>query len=54
MRVPCGELDVAFDAWRLAPAALVGFLPRVHVRSARSSNAGSGHGLVYRCWWRVW
>lgn len=46
MRVPCQDLDTAFEVWQHSPMSLVGFMPRVHLRK---------NGLLeYRCWWRVW
>lgn len=46
MRVPCNDLDTAFEVWQHSPYSLVGFMPRVHLRK---------NGLLeYRCWWRVW
>lgn len=47
MRVPCGELAMALEVWYNSPTALVGFMPRVHVRGAENN-------WVYRCWWRTW
>ena len=35
MLPPCAALDDAFAAWRAAPAALVGFYPRLHVAAPR-------------------
>ena len=47
MRVPCLELDFAFDVWRGSQDSIVGFMPRVHMR-------GSSGQLTYRAWWKVW
>mmetsp|Transcript_9283 Transcript_9283/g.13987 ORF Transcript_9283/g.13987 Transcript_9283/m.13987 type:complete len:358 (-) Transcript_9283:75-1148(-) len=47
MRVPCLELDFAFDVWRSSRNTIVGFMPRVHVK-------GTGDRLTYRAWWHVW
>ena len=46
MRVPCGELILAYQVWRASQRSMVGFMPRIHLRSNGK--------LVYRCWWRVW
>ena len=46
MRVPCEELLLAYQVWRGSPRSLIGFMPRIHLRSQGK--------LVYRCWWRVW
>lgn len=46
MRVPCEELDLAYEVWRGSPRSIIGFMPRIHLRR---------NGLLeYRCWWRVW
>lgn len=46
MRVPCDELDLAYEVWRGSQRSLVGYMPRLHIRR---------NGLLeYRCWWRVW
>jgi hypothetical protein len=47
MRVPCLELDFAFDVWRSSQDSIVGFMPRVHLR-------GDNGLLTYRAWWKVW
>ena len=47
MRVPCSDLDTAYDVWQGSRDSLVGFMPRVHLRKANGL-------LEYRCWWRVW
>ncbi len=47
MRVPCDDLDTAFDVWQGSRDSLVGFMPRVHLRKKNGL-------LEYRCWWRVW
>ena len=47
MRVPCTELDFAFDVWRGSQQSIVGFMPRVHLRDASGA-------LTYRAWWKVW
>lgn len=46
MRVPCEDLSNAFEVWMGSSRSLVGYMPRIHIRSKS--------GLVYRCWWRVW
>ena len=46
MRVPCEDIALAFEVWQGSSKSLVGFMPRIHIRSKT--------GLVYRCWWRVW
>ena len=30
IRIPCRDLDAAFEAWRQQPCSLVGFYPRLH------------------------
>eukprot|EP01032_Pedospumella_encystans_P012368 gene12368-14316_t len=46
MRVPCADLDLAYEVWRGSQRSIVGFMPRVHIRR---------NGIwEYRCWWRVW
>ncbi len=47
MRIPCADLNLAYEVWRGSPRSLVGFMPRVHLRQSNGK-------LVYRCWWRVW
>jgi len=47
MRVPCDDLDTAYDVWQGSRDSLVGFMPRVHLRKKNGL-------LEYRCWWRVW
>lgn len=46
MRVPCSDLETAYEVWRSSPFSLVGFMPRIHLRR--------GGKWEYRCWWRVW
>jgi hypothetical protein len=48
MRVPCLELDFAFDVWRSNRENIVGFMPRTHVHSATTNR------LIYRAWWYIW
>lgn len=48
IRVPCGELQVAYEVWRSAPTNMVGFFPRIHLRNRMT------HLFEYRCWWRTW
>jgi glucuronyl/N-acetylglucosaminyl transferase EXT2 len=48
IRVPCDELSLAHEVWRNSPRTLVGFMPRVHIRSSRTGE------FIYRCWWKVW
>lgn len=48
MRVPCLELDFAFDVWRMNRDNIVGFMPRTHVHSTKTNR------LIYRAWWYVW
>jgi hypothetical protein len=46
MRVPCSDLELAFETWLNNQQAIVGFMPRIHVIQ---------NGLLqYRCWWSVW
>ncbi len=47
MRIPCADLDLAYEVWRGSPRSIVGFMPRIHLRQPDGK-------LVYRCWWRVW
>lgn len=47
MRIPCVDLNLAYDVWRGSQRSLVGFMPRIHLRNRDNS-------LEYRCWWRVW
>jgi hypothetical protein len=47
MRVPCSDLEIAYDVWQGSRDSLVGFMPRVHLRRPNGL-------LEYRCWWRVW
>lgn len=30
IRVPCSDLDFAYEVWRVADGSLVGFMPRIH------------------------
>lgn len=46
MRVPCEDLNLAYDVWRSSQYSIVGFMPRIHIVQ--------NNKLVYRCWWRVW
>ena len=46
MRVPCDDLELAFETWLNNQRTIVGFMPRVHVID--------GSSFVYRCWWTVW
>ena len=46
MRVPCNDLELAFETWQNNQRSIVGFMPRVHVIQ--------GPQLIYRCWWTVW
>eukprot|EP00981_Chlorochromonas_danica_P005003 scaffold998_cov162-Ochromonas_danica.AAC.9 len=48
MRVPCSELQVAYEVWKQSPYTLVGFVPRIHLRNRQSRL------LEYRCWWTTW
>jgi len=47
MRVPCEDLDLAYEVWRGSPRSIVGYMPRIHLRRKNGK-------LEYRCWWRVW
>jgi hypothetical protein len=49
MRVACGDLENAYEVWRSSQRTIVGFMPRLHLRSRSEPNK-----LDYRCWWRVW
>ena len=46
MRVPCADLNLAYEVWRGSQRTIVGFQPRTVVHQ--------GAHLVYRCWWTVW
>lgn len=48
IRVPCSELQVAYEIWKSAKTNMVGFFPRLHVRNRWT------HQYEYRCWWRTW
>lgn len=48
MRVPCDELDLAYEVWRGSSKSLIGFMPRIHLRNRITGL------LEYRCWWKVW
>ena len=49
MRVSCEDLSLAYEAWAGSKMTIVGFMPRLHLRSSEN------HALLdYRCWWRVW
>jgi len=54
MRVPCSELLLAYQVWRGSSHSLIGFMPRLHLRSGAANGKDSSGKLVYRCWWRVW
>ena len=47
MRVPCADLEFAYEVWESNQKQLVGFMPRLHLR-------GKNDKLIYRCWWRTW
>eukprot|EP00242_Pyramimonas_sp_CCMP2087_P015660 CAMPEP_0198203936 /NCGR_PEP_ID=MMETSP1445-20131203/7267_1 /TAXON_ID=36898 /ORGANISM="Pyramimonas sp., Strain CCMP2087" /LENGTH=360 /DNA_ID=CAMNT_0043875543 /DNA_START=178 /DNA_END=1257 /DNA_ORIENTATION=+ len=46
VNVECSSLDFAHQAWQLAPDALVGFIPRLHRKTASGT-------FTYRRWWTV-
>eukprot|EP01041_Mallomonas_annulata_P012676 gene12676-26700_t len=46
IRVPCSELNLGYQTWRSSPHAIIGFMPRIHIRGSLGWN--------YRCWWTVW
>ncbi|CAL5040391.1 unnamed protein product [Urochloa decumbens] len=49
--VPCSTLRFAFDVWRSAPNAMVGFVPRMHwIADPRDSTKEYRYGS----WWSVW
>ncbi|CAL4966494.1 unnamed protein product [Urochloa decumbens] len=50
--VPCSTLRFAFDVWRSAPSAMVGFVPRMHWLAA--DPRGSTEEYRYGSWWSVW
>ncbi|CAN6192925.1 unnamed protein product [Urochloa humidicola] len=50
--VPCSTLRFAFDVWRSAPNAMVGFVPRMHWIAA--DPRGSIKEYRYGSWWSVW
>ena len=49
IRVPCSDLDLAYETWLSSDKSIVGFMPRLHLRK-KTNNAK----LVYKCWWNVW
>ncbi|CAL5050070.1 unnamed protein product [Urochloa decumbens] len=49
--VPCSTLRFAFDVWRSAPNAMVGFVPRMHWLA---DPRGSTKEYRYGSWWSVW
>ncbi|CAN6173524.1 unnamed protein product [Urochloa humidicola] len=49
--VPCSTLRFAFDVWRSAPSAMVGFVPRMHWLV---DPRGSTKEYRYGSWWSVW
>jgi Glycosyl transferase family 64 domain len=49
IRVPCNELDLAYETWLSSELSIVGFMPRIHLRRRPKDDK-----LVYRCWWNVW
>ncbi|XP_068644527.1 glycosylinositol phosphorylceramide mannosyl transferase 1-like [Aristolochia californica] len=48
---PCTSLEFAFSVWQSAPAAMVGFVPRMHWLDKSTSNSES---YSYGGWWSVW
>ncbi|XP_051199071.1 glycosylinositol phosphorylceramide mannosyl transferase 1 [Lolium perenne] len=49
--VPCSTLRFAFNVWRSAPSAMVGFVPRIHWLADPGSNTKE---YRYASWWSVW
>uniref|UniRef100_A0ACD5ZFE0 Uncharacterized protein n=1 Tax=Avena sativa TaxID=4498 RepID=A0ACD5ZFE0_AVESA len=49
--VPCSTLRFAFNIWRSAPSAMVGFVPRIHWLADPTSNTKE---YRYASWWSVW
>ncbi|KAJ1260928.1 hypothetical protein BS78_10G269300 [Paspalum vaginatum] len=49
--VPCSTLRFAFSVWQSAPAAMVGFVPRMHWLA---DTRGSTEEYRYGSWWSVW
>jgi len=49
--VPCSTLRFAFNVWRSAPSAMVGFVPRIHWLADPTSNTKE---YRYASWWSVW
>ncbi|CAN6200576.1 unnamed protein product [Urochloa humidicola] len=50
--VPCSTLRFAFDVWRSAPSAMVGFVPRMHWLAADPRDSTKEYR--YGSWWSVW
>ncbi|RCV23091.1 hypothetical protein SETIT_4G271600v2 [Setaria italica] len=50
--VPCSTLRFAFDVWRSAPSAMVGFVPRMHWLA--DPRGGGTKEYRYGSWWSVW
>ncbi|CAA6655126.1 unnamed protein product [Spirodela intermedia] len=48
---PCASVDFAFGVWQSAPAAMVGFVPRMHWLYRTSDGE---EYYKYGGWWTVW
>ncbi|XAR71945.1 N-acetylglucosaminyl-proteoglycan 4-beta-glucuronosyltransferase [Bertholletia excelsa] len=48
---PCTSVEFAFNVWRSAPDAMVGFVPRMHWID---QSKGNENCYVYGGWWSVW
>jgi hypothetical protein len=49
IRVPCSDLQLAFEVWGNSQHTIVGFYPRLHLKS--SSQPAQ---YEYHSWWYVW
>ncbi|KAL6873887.1 hypothetical protein ACP4OV_013969 [Aristida adscensionis] len=49
--VPCSTLRFAFSVWQSSPAAMVGFVPRMHWLA---DPRGDAKEFRYGSWWSVW
>mmetsp|Transcript_24078 Transcript_24078/g.36118 ORF Transcript_24078/g.36118 Transcript_24078/m.36118 type:complete len:428 (-) Transcript_24078:101-1384(-) len=50
IKVPCSDLDFAFEVWQNSPKSMVGFMPRTHTPIFVDSVLQ----YTYNCWWKVW
>jgi Glycosyl transferase family 64 domain len=52
IRITCEDLTLAYEVWLGNPRTIVGFMPRIHLKSA-VQIPGKPVQYEYRCWWRV-